>query len=62
MAVLKINSDHIDKNKVVLDFDFVKEFTYPGKDDPYTSSKPYWDGFKGEIAQNSKRYGTKFPK
>ena len=62
MAVLKINSDHIDKNKVVLDFDFVKEFTYPGKDDPYTSSKPYWNGFKGEIAQNSKRYGTKFPK
>ena len=62
MAVLKINSDHIDKNKVVLDFDFVKEFTYPGKDDPYTSSKPYWNAFKGEIAQNSKRYGTKFPK
>ena len=62
MAVLKINSDHIDKNKVVLDFDFVKEFTYPGKDDPYTSSNPYWSLFKGEIAQNSKRYGTKFPK
>lgn len=62
MAVLKINSDHIDKNKVVLDFDFVKEFTYPGKDDPYTSSKPYWNAFKGEIVQNSKRYGTKFPK
>lgn len=62
MAVLKINSDHIDKNKVVLDFDFVKEFTYPGKDDPYTSSKLYWNAFKGEIAQNSKRYGTKFPK
>ena len=62
MAVLKINSDHIDKNKVVLDFDFTKEFTYPGKDDPYTSSKPYWSAFKGEVAQNSKRYGTKFPK
>ena len=62
MAVLKINSDHIDKNKVVLDFDFVKEFTYPGKDDPYTSSKPYWNAFKGEFAQNSKRYGTKFQK
>lgn len=62
MAVLKINSDYIDDNKVVLDYDFVKEFTYPGKGDPYTDSRELWGAFKGEVALNSKRYGTKFPK
>ena len=61
-AILKVNSDLIDDNKVVLDFDFVKEFTAPGKDDPYVNTKPYQDSYKGEIAQNKKRYGSKFAK
>lgn len=61
-AILKVNSDLIDDNKVVLDFDFVKEFTAPGKDDPYVNTKPYQNSYKGEIAQNKKRYGSKFAK
>lgn len=61
-AILKINSDYIDENKVVLDYDFVKEYTYPGQDDPYTNSPVYQHTFKGELAKNSKRYGTKFTK
>lgn len=62
MAVLKINSDYIDEDKVVLDYDFVKEFTEPGKNDPYVGSKPYYNAFVGKIADNNKRYGTKFGK
>lgn len=61
-AILKINSDLIDSNKVVLDFDFVKEFTTPGEDDPYTDSKPYYNSYKGTVANNKKRYGSKFLK
>lgn len=62
MAILKINSNYIDEDKVVLDYDFVKEFTEPGKNDPYVNSKPYYNAFVGKIADNNKRYGTKFGK
>lgn len=61
-AIIQINSDYIDHDKVVLDYDFVKEFTFPGKEDPYTDSRELWKAFKGEVAQNAKRYGTKFVK
>lgn len=61
-AILKINSDLINHDKIVLDFDFVKEFTTPGKDDPYTNSKPYYNSYIGTVANNKKRYGSKFLK
>lgn len=62
MAVLKINSEHIDENKVVLDYDFVKQFTEPGVDDPYVNSRPYYNAHMGTVATNKGRYGSKFAK
>ena len=62
MAVLRINSEHIDENKVVLDYDFVKQFTEPSVDDPYVNSRTYNNAHMGTVATNKGRYGSKFAK
>ena len=61
-CVLKINSQYIDHNKIVLDYDFVKEYTTPGDNDPYTESNMSGKFFVGKVGNNRKRYGTKFAK
>lgn len=62
-VVLEINSNLIDKNKIVLDYDFINSF---GK----SSEKNFYDGkdikdyknHKGDIASYNGSYGTKFTK
>lgn len=64
MVVIEINSNLIDKNKIVLDYDFVTQFIGTNDISPYTdTNNGYWDKhFKGIAATTAKKYGTKFSK
>lgn len=64
-VVLEIDSNHIDKNRIVLDYDFEQQFvgignksTYGGNDIGMRKA----DRFKGKIADTEKSYGTQFAK
>lgn len=62
MAVLKVNSNLIDKDKIVLDYDFVKQFTQLDDNNPYKGIPKDHGMFTGKMADNSRRYGSKFAK
>lgn len=64
MVVIEINSNLIDKDKIVLDYDFVTQFIGTNDVSPYTgTNNGYWDKhFKGIAATTTKNYGTKFSK
>lgn len=66
MAVLEIDTDLIDKDKIVLDYDFEDSFVDNNEISVYTQ-KPIFDrGYafseKGNIATTNGRYGSKFSK
>lgn len=62
-CVVKINSNNINKDNIVLDYDFAISHTDDFAQSPYhiddESRERY---FKGNVASNSKQYGTKFAK
>lgn len=64
MVVIEINSNLIDKDKIVLDYDFVTQFVGTNDISPYTdTNNGYWGKhFKGIAATTAKNYGTKFSK
>ena len=67
MVILEIDSDKIDHNKIVLDYDFENSFVDDDEISPYTG-KPISDRnneiglHKGDVISMNGRYGTKFIK
>lgn len=61
-CVLEINSEYINRNNIVLDFDFTKSFTNDFENSPFDSDKMQNRYFKGEVAKSSGSYGSKFSK
>ena len=62
-VVIEIDSNYLNKNNIVLDYDFTNSFTELGSKSPYGSGEvTYSKHYKGNIASNDKRYGTKFNK
>lgn len=62
-VVIEIDSNYLNKNNIVLDYDFTNSFTVLGSKSPYGSGEvTYSKHYKGNIASNDKRYGTKFNK
>ena len=62
-VVIEIDSNYLNKNNIVLDYDFTNSFTKIGGKSPYDNGEvPYTKHYKGNIASNDKRYGTKFNK
>ena len=62
-VVIEIDSNYLNKNNIVLDYDFTNSFTGLGSKSPYGSGEvTYSEHYKGNIASNDKRYGTKFNK
>mgnify|MGYP003548488218 FL=1 len=67
MVILEIDSDKIDHNKIVLDYDFENSFVDDNEISPYTG-KPISDRnneiglHKGDVISMNGRYGTKFIK
>lgn len=60
-CVLEIDTSKINKDKIVLDFDFTNMFTKDYENSPYEKVKMS-SHFKGDIAKSSNKYGTKFSK
>lgn len=65
-AILEINSNNIDKNKIVLDYDFEQSFVGIGNKSAYSGeeiSYSKFNHFKGNILKkNNDSYGTQFAK
>lgn len=62
-VVIEIDSNYLNKDNIVLDYDFTNSFTELGSKSPYGSGEvTYSKYYKGNIASNDKRYGTKFNK
>ena len=62
-VVIEIDSNYLNKDNIVLDYDFTNSFTGLGSKSPYGSGEvTYSKHYKGNIASNDKRYGTKFNK
>ena len=65
-AILEINSNNIDKNKMVLDYDFEQSFVGIGNKSAYSGediSYSKFNHFKGNILKkNNNSYGTQFAK
>ena len=62
-VVIEIDSNYLNKDNIVLDYDFTNSFTGLGSKSPYESGEViYSNHYKGNIASNDKRYGTKFNK
>ncbi len=62
-VVIEIDSNYLNKNNIVLDYDFTNSFTGLGSKSPYGRGEvTYSKHYKGNIASNDKRYGTKFNK
>lgn len=65
-AILEINSNNIDKNKMVLDYDFEQSFVGIGNKSEYSGediSYSKFNHFKGNILKkNNNSYGTQFAK
>lgn len=62
-VVIEIDSNYLNKNNIVLDYDFTNSFTGLGSKSPYGNGEvTYSKHYKGNIASNDKRYGTKFNK
>ena len=62
-VVIEIDSNYLNKDNIVLDYDFTNSFTELGSKSPYGSGEvTYSKHYKGNIASNDKRYGTKFNK
>lgn len=62
-VVIEIDSNYLNKDNIVLDYDFTNSFTGLGSKSPYESGEvTYSKHYKGNIASNDKRYGTKFNK
>lgn len=62
-VVIEIDSNYLNKDNIVLDYDFTNSFTGLGSKSPYGSGEvTYTKHYKGNIASNNKRYGTKFNK
>lgn len=65
-AILEINSNNIDKNKIVLDYDFEQSFVGIGNKSAYSGeeiSYSKFNHFKGNILKkNNSSYGTQFAK
>jgi predicted nucleotidyltransferase len=65
-AILEINSNNIDKNKMVLDYDFEQSFVGIGNKSAYSGediSYSKFNHFKGNILKkNNDSYGTQFAK
>ncbi len=60
-CVIEIDTTRIDRNKIVLDFDFINNFAKDFENSPYNDTKMS-SAFKGGIAKNSDNNGTKFSK
>ena len=60
-CVFEIDSSKLNTNNIVLDFDFTNMFTTDYDNSPYEKVKMS-SRFKGDVAQSSKQYGTKFSK
>ena len=62
-VVIEIDSNYLNKDNIVLDYDFTNSFTELGSKSPYGRGEvTYSEHYKGNIASNDKRYGTKFNK
>lgn len=62
-VIIEIDSNYLNKDNIVLDYDFTNSFTGLGSKSPYDSGEVvYTKHYKGNIASNDKRYGTKFNK
>lgn len=62
-VVVEIDSNYLNKDNIVLDYDFTNAFTGLGSKSPYGSGEvTYSKHYKGNVASNDKRYGTKFNK
>lgn len=62
-VVLEIDSNYLNKNNIVLDYDFTNSFTRIGGKSPYDNGEvPYTKHHKGNVISGEKRYGTKFNK
>lgn len=62
-VVIEIDSNYLNRDNIVLDYDFTNSFTELGSKSPYNGGEvTYSKHYKGNIASNDKRYGTKFNK
>ena len=60
-CVFEIDTSKLNKNNIVLDFDFTNMFTTDYQNSPYEKAK-MTSRFKGDVAKSSGEYGTKFSK
>ena len=60
-VVVEVSTANIDKDRIVNDWDFAHEFTSDYDNAPYGNLKKQ-SNFKGSVANNKDRYGTKFSK
>lgn len=60
-CVIEVDTSKLNKDNIVLDFDFTNMFTTDYNNSPYEKVKMS-SRFKGDIAKSSGQYGTKFSK
>lgn len=62
-CVIEVDSSKIDSNRIVLDYDFASEFTTDIENSPYDGRiKPNGKFYKGNVARNTSKSGTKYGK
>ena len=62
-CVIEVDSSKIDSNRIVLDYDFASEFTTDIENSPYDGRiKPNGKFYKGNVARNASKNGTKYGK
>lgn len=62
-CVVVVDSNKINKNNIVLDYDFAAEYSTDIENSPYKGKiKPRGVYYKGDVASNKSEYGTKFAK
>lgn len=60
-VVIEVATSNIDKNRIVNDWDFTHTFTDDWENAPYNNLRKD-SGYKGNVANNTKAYGTRFSK
>lgn len=62
-CVIVVDTSKIDKNRIVLDYDFASEYTTDIENSPYKDNiKPNSLYYKGNVAKNASNNGTKYGK
>ena len=62
-CVIVVDTSKIDKNRIVLDYDFASEYTTDIENSPYKDNiKPNSIYYKGNVAKNASNNGTKYGK